>query len=301
MNSPNVDERMPSPGRNSVGASADRAKADAPANHKRPSAYPYRLAFLALFLTAWYGSSHTWLGTIPDPVVVGREVWTLLTGASYYQEMAITTLRVLGGFTLAFSVGLAVGTAMGLSHRAEALFELSVLTGVAAPGLFIAMIVLVAFGINDMSAVIGIAVISVPTIIVTFWQATKALNRDLTEMAKAFNFNRWERIRHIIMPQLLPPSLAATRYGLGLAWKLVVLVELLGLSSGVGYQVTFYYQLFDLELVLAWTIGFLLFVLAVEYLIIRPCEARLTHWRTHSTSRSRAAAAAQDTAAVAGA
>jgi NitT/TauT family transport system permease protein len=267
---------------------------------KQSAVYPYRLAALAIFLGVWYASSTTWLPTVPDPVVVGRELWGLLTSAEYYREMSRTTLRVAGGFSVAFTVGLLIGTAMGLSRRAEALFELPILTGVAAPGLFIAMIVLVAFGINNTAAILGIAVISVPTIIVTFWQATKALNRELGEMAAAFGFNRWEQVRHIIMPQLLPPALAATRYGLGLAWKLVVLVELLGLSSGVGYQVTFYYQLFNLRMVLAWTIGFLLFVLVVEYVVIRPIEGRLTHWRTHSTRGGRRVVGADDAVATGG-
>ena len=266
---------------------------------RRKSYVGYRLASLVLFIAAWFFSSNTgstalddvpgvaWLPALPGPWDVWRDLRELLVSQLYYEELFTTTKRVILGFGLAFLVGIAVGSAMGLSRKWEAFFELFVVTGVASPGLFVAMIVLVALGINEKAAIIGIAIISGPTIIVTFWQASKALDRDLAEMSRAFGYNRSDRIRHLILPQLLPPSLAATRYGLGLAWKLVVLMELLGLSNGVGYQVNFAFQLFNLAGVMAWTIGFLLFVLVVEYLLVRPAEARLSHWRDHSTKRQR--------------
>jgi NitT/TauT family transport system permease protein len=264
---------------------------------RKKSYVGYRIASLLLFIAAWLLSSNTgstglddipgvaWLPALPGPWDVWRDLRELLISGQFYEELFVTTRRVIFGFGLAFLIGIVVGSAMGLSRRWEAFFELFVVTGVASPGLFVAMITLVALGINDKAAVVGIAIISSPTIVVTFWQASKALDRDLDEMGRAFSYNRSDRVRHLILPQLLPPSLAATRYGLGLAWKLVVLMELLGLSNGVGYQVNFSFQLFNLAGVMAWTIGFLLFVLVVEYALVRPTEARLSHWRDNSTKR----------------
>lgn len=248
----------------------------------------YRIAFLVVLVVAWWATAQWWLtGIIPFPGETMARVVELLTSMLFYEELLVTTYRVLGGFALAFLFGIVIGSLMGLSKKVEAFFELSIITGVAAPGLFVAMIVLVAFGINDRAAMLGIAIISAPSITVSFWQATKNLDRPLGEMATVFQFGRYERVRHLILPQLLPPALAATRYGLGFAWKLVVVLELLGLSSGIGFRVNFHFQLFDLKSVVAWTIGFMLFVLILEYLVIRPIEFRLTHWRDHGVKRSR--------------
>ena len=248
----------------------------------------YRLAFVAVFFAAWWATAQWWLERVmPFPGETLARMGELVTSEVFYSELAITTYRVMGGFALAFLFGLVVGSLMGLSRKIESFFELAILTGVAAPGLFVAMIVLVAFGINDRAAMIGIAVISAPSITVSFWQATKNLDRQLGEMAQVFQFSRYQRVRHLILPQLLPPALAATRYGLGFAWKLVVVLELLGLSNGIGFQVNFHFQLFDLRSVIAWTLGFMLFVLLVEYLLIRPLEHRLTHWREHGVKKER--------------
>jgi NitT/TauT family transport system permease protein len=248
----------------------------------------YRLAFLVVLFAAWWATAQWWLDRVmPFPGETLARLGELVTDGLFYEELSITTYRVIGGFAMAFLFGIVIGSLMGLSRKVEAFFELAILTGVAAPGLFVAMIVLVAFGINDRAAMFGIAIISAPSITVSFWQATKNLDRQLGEMSQVFQFSRYQRIRHLILPQLLPPGLAATRYGLGFAWKLVVVLELLGLSNGIGFQVNFAFQLFDLRSVIAWTLGFMVFVLLVEYLLIRPLEFRLTHWRDHGIKKEK--------------
>ncbi|MBM4264880.1 MAG: hypothetical protein FJ145_26080 [Deltaproteobacteria bacterium] len=55
----------------------------------------------------------------------------------------------------------------------------------------------------------------------------------------AFHAGVWSKIVDVILPQLVSHILAAIRYGLGLAWKVVVVVEMFGFSNGVGYQMGF--------------------------------------------------------------
>src|SRR4029434_1651659 len=81
------------------------------------------------------------------------------------------------------------------------------------------------------------------------------------------------------MPQLVPNIFAATRYGLGLAWKVVVVVEMFGTSNGAGYQVMKSYQVFNMEGVIAWTVTFVIAMIVIEYGIINLAERRLTAWR----------------------
>ena len=87
-------------------------------------------------------------------------------------------------------------------------------------------------------------------------------------------------IRKIIFPQLLPHILASMRYALGICWKICTTVELIGMSSGVGYQLNYWFGLFSMAQVFAWTLLFLLVMFAIEYLLFKPLEKRLTRWRT---------------------
>ena len=83
----------------------------------------------------------------------------------------------------------------------------------------------------------------------------------------------------VILPQLVSHILAAIRYGLGLAWKVVVVVEMFGFSNGVGYRVVRGFNTFSMKAVLAWTITFLVVMIVIEFGMIGWLERAVTRWR----------------------
>ena len=98
-------------------------------------------------------------------------------------------------------------------------------------------------------------------------------------MAQSFHMSRWRTLRHVTLPQLTPYVFAAARSGLALIWKIVLVVELLGRSNGVGFQIQIYFQLFDVTLILAYTLAFILVVQLIEWTILQPLERWATRWR----------------------
>jgi NitT/TauT family transport system permease protein len=91
--------------------------------------------------------------------------------------------------------------------------------------------------------------------------------------------SRWRTLWHVTLPQLAPYIFAASRSGLALIWKIVLVVELLGRSNGVGFQIEIYFQLFDVTLILAYTFAFILVVQMIEWVVLQPLERRATRWR----------------------
>ncbi len=91
---------------------------------------------------------------------------------------------------------------------------------------------------------------------------------------------RWRNLRHVILPQLAPYLFASARSGLALIWKIVLVVELLGRSNGIGFQIQIYFQLFDVTLILAYTLAFILVVQMIEWMIMQPLESWAMRWRT---------------------
>lgn len=240
----------------------------------------FRLAFLATVLVLWMIASSTVLSSVlpsvPDTL---SALGDLLTGSQFYDQMWLTVRRVLGGFAIAYVAAFAIGTAMGRSKRCEAFFELFIVTGMSQPGIFIAMIILIGLGLKESSAIIAIGYLAIPMVTVNIWQGTKRLDTDLQEMSQVFGYSRFAQFRHVILPQLAGPAITAARQAFGVAWKYVVMIELLGLSDGVGYQVNRAFQLYDLTSVIAWTIGFMIFVALFEYIALRPLERWAFLWR----------------------
>ena len=85
--------------------------------------------------------------------------------------------------------------------------------------------------------------------------------------------------RNVTLPQLQPYFAAASRSGISLIWKIVLVVELLGRPNGVGFQIYTYFQLFDVAAILAYTLAFVSIMLLIELLLVQPFERRATRWR----------------------
>jgi NitT/TauT family transport system permease protein len=66
---------------------------------------------------------------------------------------------------------------------------------------------------------------------------------------------------------------------LALIWKIVLVVELLGRSNGVGFQIQIYFQLFDVTMILAYTLAFILVAQAIEWVVLQPLESWATRWQ----------------------
>jgi NitT/TauT family transport system permease protein len=249
----------------------------------------YRIAFLLTALLIWWlASAFVAKGIVPTIGVTMGVLWDLVTGPDLYHNLWLTSQRVLSGFAFAYVAAMALGIAMGRSKRAEAFFEMFIVIGTSQPGLFVAMIILVALGLKTSTAIFTLAFLATPIITISVWQGAKNLDAGFNELAQVFGYSRTAKIRHVVMPQLIGPALAGMRQGLGITWKYVVMIEMIGLNDGVGYQVTRSFQLFDLASVVAWTICFLTFVLCIEYLVIRTAERRLFRWRDKPTSRVKA-------------
>jgi NitT/TauT family transport system permease protein len=216
---------------------------------------------------------------MPEPLVTLREVATILFGGTFLLEMAATLRRVLVGFALAMLVSIPLGIVMGTLRRAEGFFQVPVILGLTVPGLIWALLAIMFFGLSEVSAYFAVSITILPMLAINIWQGAKSLDKDLMDMSNAFRASLWSKVLDVILPQLLSHILAATRYGLGLAWKVVVVVEIFGFSSGIGYQIMRAFNLFSMKSVLAWAITFLGAMIFIEFGVIGLLEARATAWR----------------------
>lgn len=216
---------------------------------------------------------------LPSPIAVFAQLIENLMQPETYEQLGITMLRVLLGMAAGVVTGIIVGIIMGLSKIGEDLLDTWVLFLFTIPGLVYGILCILWFGLNDSAAVVAVAVGASPPIAINIWQGTKAIDRDLIHMGKAFRFGRASLLFKVVVPQLIPYILAALRYGLAISWKIVTIVELIGLSSGVGYMLHYWFGNFSMIQVLAWTLLFTITLLIIEFAILKPVESRLTRWR----------------------
>jgi ABC-type nitrate/sulfonate/bicarbonate transport system permease component len=215
----------------------------------------------------------------PTPWVVLESLWRSLAAGPLLYHLGITLARVAVSFVLAMAVGTACGIFMGRYRWVDAGLDGLLILGLNIPALVTAILCYIWFGLGEVAAVTAVALNKLPTVIVTVREGARGVDRGLLDVAQVFQLPRRRTFLRIYLPQLYPYLMAATRSGLALIWKIVLVVELLGRSNGIGFQLGIYFQFFDITSILAYTLAFATTVLLVEAAGLRPLERRLHHWR----------------------
>lgn len=216
---------------------------------------------------------------LPSPAAVFEKLGDLIRNEDFFFHAWWTVRRVFIGFTLSMVFGAAIGVAMGLWRSSEHFLDVYILIGLTIPGLAWALLSVMWFGVSETAPVFAIVMVTTPMLAVNTWQGTKAIDKYLLEMAKVFRVSRHRILTGVIIPQLMPYLFAASRFGFGLGWKVVVLSEIFGLTNGIGYMLNRGFSRFSMTEVLAWTIGFTFIMFAFEYGILQPIERRVLRWR----------------------
>jgi NitT/TauT family transport system permease protein len=193
--------------------------------------------------------------------------------------MGVTLLRLLASFSIAMFLGCAIGIALGRNKKLDAFFDNWLVIFLNVPALVTIILCYVWFGLVESAAILAVVVNKLPNVIVTIREGTRRLDQDLLEMGCSFHFSARKMLVHVIWPQLHPFVMAATRSGLALIWKIILVVELLGRSNGMGYQLHLFFQLFDVASILAYTIAFVAIIQLIELMILKPLDKKSLRWR----------------------
>lgn len=236
---------------------------------------------LAIFLALWQvAATIADDPTLPTPWAVLTSLMTHLLSGELLFHLCITLLRVAASFLIAMAVGTLVGIVMGRRRQIDAMLDGILVLALNIPALVTIILCYIWFGLTDLAAVLAVSINKIPTVVVTVREGARAVDNKLLEVGQVFSLSPLRTMRRIYLPQLYPFLIAAARSGLALIWKIVLVVELLGRSNGVGFQLGIYFQFFDITSILAYTLAFAAVVLAAEGWLMRPLERRLLGWRT---------------------
>lgn len=255
---------------------------DAPTTRPSFNELSYRAAGLLILIAIWELAAAQ-IGNprqMPRPWAVFGVLIDLVADGSFLSHTLLSIRRVFLGFFLAIVIATGVGVLLARSKTFERLFGIYVFIGLTVPGLAYAIVAIIFFGINETAAIAAVVATILPLLILNIWEGTKAVDGNLIQMSVVFGSSRRSVWRHVIIPSLTPYLFASTRLGLSLAWKLVVVVELIGLSSGVGFAINTAYSQYSMVRVLAWTLGFSLIMATLEFGIVRRIESYILRWRT---------------------
>ncbi len=236
--------------------------------------------FCILATLAWEAFARAFPSPLaPHVPEVAREIGRIIVHGDAFAQIAVTLERVVAGCAVALVLALAAGIASARIPLARAFFEPAIVLGLTVPGLVWALLCVIWFGVSFTTPVVSVALGVGPALALSVSQGVRDVNPELVEMAHVFRFSAARRLRYLWLPALAPYLLSGVRLALSLGWKVIVIVELFGLTDGVGYQLNGEFSSQNVAGVLAWTILFWLVMAVIEYGILQTLERRLTRWR----------------------
>ena len=222
--------------------------------------------------------------TLPTPGTVLAVALDEARSGVLWRHMAATLARVAAAFGLAMAIGTVLGYALGRSPALDRWLDPWVIVLLNLPALVVIVLCYLWIGLNETAAITAVALNKMVNVLVTVREGARTLDPRLGDMAQVYRMGRLATLRHVVLPQLGPYVSAAARNGIAIIWKLVLVVEFLGRSDGIGFQIHLYFQLFDIAHVMAYALSFVALMLLIEYALVQPAERYATRWRRQAAA-----------------
>ena len=232
-----------------------------------------RLWAAAFWLLVWEGASLALAATtggrmllLASPVQALGRLLALAGTAAFWQAVAFSSLRILGGFLLACALAARFQWVRDLLSPLVAAVK-------AVPVVSFIILALIFFSSENLSLLIS-ALRVFPPVYLNVLEGIGHTDRQLLEMARVFRVPVSRQLRGIYLPAVLPYFRSAVSLGLGLCWKSGAAAEVIGLPAGsIGealYTAKVYFQTGDL---FAWTAVIVTVSVIFERLFLRLVDA----------------------------
>src|ERR1051325_1071532 len=251
-----------------------------PTWRKRFDLLTQRLLLIIVVVVIWWLASLS----VPHYVLPGPErVWDALrliaANGDLWNNLAITLWRVVVGFVLAALTGLPLGIFLGANRRAGEFFEPVVPVLNTGSSAIWAIFAIIWFGISNATTIFVVFMTAMPLIITNVWQGTRSVNADFIELAQVLRMPHWKVMTKVYLPTILPYFFSGARLAFGFGWRVSLVAETIGSSSGVGYRLRQAADLIRTDQVFAWTLTLVIMMAVLEMGVLKPLENYLFRWK----------------------
>jgi ABC-type nitrate/sulfonate/bicarbonate transport system permease component len=185
--------------------------------------------------------------------------------------------RVLLGFAVATAGGLVVGVLMATSRPMAALLEplFNSIRPIPIPAWV--PFTLIFFGLTLFASVALVVLAAFPPMVINTMTGVQRANPLWIRAAQMLGASRGRILLRVLLPASLPSIFAGLRISIGMSWLAVVVAEIVGVHSGIGYTIyeSYYFNRVDILICDMVTVG--IFGLVSDR-VIYVIGARVCRW-----------------------
>ena len=238
------------------------------------------VASILLFIAIWDMGNQIYGDLVlPSPLETFKTLNLMLHDDNVINEIKITLYRSSIGFSISLLFGTALGLLAGFFATASMMSRPIVTILVGMPPIAWIVLAMIWFGMGDETVIFTVIVASFPIIFVGALQGTRTLDGDLKEMARSFNFPWHMKFLDVYFPHIFSYVFPAWVSALGMAWKIVIMAELLATSDGIGATLATARSQLDTPTALSIVVIMIGSLMFIEYIILEPIKREVELWR----------------------
>ncbi len=170
-----------------------------------------------------------------DPAQGSRLAW-MFSGELPHD--AFTSLyRVLGGFLLGAGLALPLGLLMGARPAVYALLNPMVQVLRPIPPIAFIPLAILWFGLGDPPAFFLISLGAFFPVLMNTIAGVRNVDAIYLRAARNLGASEWTLFRRVMIPASMPYILAGLRIGIGVAFIVVIVAEMIAVNAGLGYRI----------------------------------------------------------------
>jgi len=222
--------------------------------------------------SAWW----TWMFGEPTPFT-----WTQGTFVSF---SLMSMKRVFLGFAIGASLGLALGIVIGWYRVASDLVDPLIQGLRPIPMTAWLPFATLVFGVQEPAAIYLIAMGSFFPVVVNTAAGARQTPQLLVRAALMLGTKPYKVLLRVVIPSAMPSIVTGLRLGLGIAWVLVIVAEMLAVKGGLGFAVWSAYTFLRMDLILAAIVTMGIYGWTTDRLLVLGSN-RIMRWQRGLVSR----------------
>jgi NitT/TauT family transport system permease protein len=214
---------------------------------------------------------------LPEPARVFDSLRRYIDNGVLFDAILTTMQRMLIGFCLAFAIGMATGIATGTLPWVDETLGSLVLGMQSLPSITWLPLAILWFGLSENAIIFVVVMGSVFAIAISARDGVRSIPLLQRRAAQVFGANRWQTIRYVTLPGMLPSMAQGLKLGWSFSWRSLMAGELIFVSAGLGHLLQLGRDLNNMALVLA-IMGVIVAVgLAFDRVVFGPLENWVRH------------------------
>ena len=179
-----------------------------------------------------------WAYLMPaQPQEAGQSTLAWMFSGEMLHDAYSSLFRVVAGFLIGAGLALPLGLMMGASTRVYALFNPLMQILRPIPPIAYIPLAILWFGLGNPPSFFLIAIGAFFPVLMNTIAGVRQVDGIYLRAARNLGVNQWTMFTRVILPAATPYILAGVRIGIGTAFIVVIVSEMIAVNDGLGFRI----------------------------------------------------------------